>query len=55
MLNLTRRTGESVILFLPDGRQVEIVVNTKRGNQAGLAIDAPDDIKILRNELTETR
>lgn len=51
MLKLTRRPGESLILLLPDGRQIEVVVDNKRGNQAGLAIDAPQDIKILRTEL----
>ena len=53
MLKLTRTPGETITLFLPDGRTIEIVLDQSRGNQARLGIDAPQDIKIQRTELIE--
>ena len=55
MLALTRRIGESVILTLPDGRRVEFWISDKSAEQVRLGIDAPEDVRIDRNELTGRR
>lgn len=47
MLVLTRRCGE----LLAIGHEIKIVVQQVRGNQVRLAIDAPKEIRIVRQEL----
>lgn len=47
MLNLTRREGETLV-FDNDTR---ITINEIRGNQVRIAIKAPDDIGVLREEV----
>jgi carbon storage regulator CsrA len=47
MLVVTRRPGESVVIELPPGEL------TVASNQVKLGTDAPDDILVLREELTE--
>ena len=47
MLILTRRVGESLRI----GDHITITVIKQSRGQIGLAIDAPSDIKILREEL----
>jgi carbon storage regulator len=49
MLILTRKIGESINI----GKEVEVKVMDVRGKQVRLGIKAPDDIKILREELEE--
>jgi sRNA-binding carbon storage regulator CsrA len=46
MLAITRRRNESIILELPDGRQIII----KRLEKHCLGISAPDDVKVSRDE-----
>ena len=53
MLAITRRVGESVTIFLPDGRTIEVVVYQTHSRKARIGIEAPDDIDILRTELIE--
>lgn len=52
MLVLTRHAHESIVLELPDGRHITVMVTRieSRG-QVRLAIDAPDDVSIVRSEL----
>lgn len=50
MLVLTRRPGEWVRLFLPDGRCVRVRADWCRGG-VRLCIDAPPDVGVLREEL----
>lgn len=47
MLILSRRRGQSVII---DNR-IEVTVVEIRGDQIKLGIDAPDDVKVFRNEV----
>ena len=49
MLVLTRRPGESVRI----GPDVRITVVASTGGQVRVAIDAPDDVAILREEIFE--
>lgn len=45
MLTLSRRTGESVIILLPDGRYITILVQQNIRGNARLGIDAPPEVK----------
>jgi len=52
MLVLTRRPGESVILTFPERfglKSVEVTILDDRK----IGIDAPDEVKIVREELLE--
>lgn len=49
MLILTRREGESVQI----GYDIEVTVLAVRGGQVRVGIDAPQDIAILRGELSD--
>lgn len=49
MLVLSRRTNEAVII---DG-DIKVVIVGIEGNQVKLGIEAPDDVRILREELVE--
>lgn len=53
MLSLTRKSGESILLYTADG-VIEVFVTRINGNQVGIAIDAPDNVEILRSELEDT-
>jgi carbon storage regulator len=54
MLVLTRRVGESILIELPTGDLIKVAVLGVKGNQVRIGTDAPDDIKILREELCES-
>ena len=54
MLVLTRRVGESIVFELPTGDPIKITVLGVKGNQVRIGTGAPDDIKILREELCES-
>lgn len=57
MLALTRKEGERIVLLVPDGEdQVEIVVEVSesRSGTARLGIDAPQKVRIAREELIRT-
>ena len=49
MLVLTRRHGESVRI----GPEVRVTVVASNGGQVRIAIDAPDDVGIFREEIFE--
>lgn len=49
MLILTRRVGDKIVI----GSNIVVVVLGWEGNQVKIGIEAPDDVKILRNELIE--
>jgi len=53
MLVITRRPGESLIIELPTGEQIKITILTNTSNQARIGMDAPADMKIVREELLE--
>lgn len=50
MLVLSRREGESI--FLP-GLDVRVVLVRASGGRARLGIEAPRNVKVLRNEIEE--
>ena len=54
MLVLTRRPGESIIIELPTGEQIDVTVLSVKGNQVRIGTDAPDDMAIVREELLES-
>lgn len=47
MLILTRRSGESFVI----GKDTVVGVLGVKGNQVRIGVHAPDDVKILREEL----
>lgn len=47
MLVLTRRNGESIKI----GKDIAIKVVSIQGNRVRLAIEAPEDVAVLRGEL----
>lgn len=52
MLTLTRKIGERIFLDLPDGRRITVTYcDWRQGRQARIGIEAPDDVKVLREEL----
>lgn len=51
MLVLTRKEGESLLI----GGDVKITIYKIGGNSVRVAIDAPQDVLILRSELTEEK
>lgn len=53
MLSLSRLPGERLILILPDGRRIVVeAVNVQRG-RVTLGVEAPQDVRIFREELLE--
>ena len=47
MLVLSRKAGEEIIV----AGNIRIIVNRVSGNRVSLAIDAPDDVRVIRGEL----
>ena len=53
MLALGLREGERVVLLLPDDRRIDVVVGRCTNGKTKLAIEAPQDIEILREKLLD--
>jgi carbon storage regulator len=51
MLVLTRRPGESVIITLEDGTEINIVTLEVNGNQVRTGYTAPLNVKVNRQEI----
>lgn len=51
MLMLARKEGEAITLILTNGEAIEITLTEYRGKQTIVGIDAPQDVRIWRNEL----
>jgi carbon storage regulator len=51
VLILTRRVGETIIIELPTGEQIDVTVLGVKGNQVRIGTQAPDNIPIMREEL----
>ena len=49
MLVLSRKAGEEIVI---DGN-IRIVVNRISGNRVSLAIEAPNDVRVVRGEICE--
>lgn len=54
-LSLTRRRGEAITLTLPSGDTIRIVLKEADRGQGRLGICAPQDVKIMRDELRTMR
>jgi len=52
MLILTRRQGEAITLTI-EGKTVTICVHEIKGAAVKLAIDAPQEIRVMRKELVK--
>jgi carbon storage regulator len=46
-LVLSRRIGESILI----GENIRVVITAIAGNQVRIGIEAPPEVRILRNEL----
>ena len=56
MLTLSRRTGESIIIFTSDGAIVVYLRTVEGPERCKIGIQAPASVKILRSELlTDTQ
>lgn len=53
MLVLTRKEGESIVLYLPDGGEVKIRLFKCNNSQVSIGLNAPSEIDIIREELLE--
>ena len=53
MLKLSRKEGESTTLFTDQG-EIVIYIRKIRGSQVRIAVDAPDDVDVVRTELLTT-
>ncbi len=53
MLILTRRPGESIIIELPTGQQIQVVVLGVKGNQVRIGTEAPKEIAVHREEIAQ--
>ena len=54
MLTLTRKEGQTIALSINTGEgRITIKVASLRAGRVRLAIDAPDEVKILRGELID--
>lgn len=51
MLVLTRRSDQSLTLFLPGGGKMLIRIKDITGQDAKLCIEAPKDVRIVRTEM----
>jgi len=49
MLNLSRRTGETVVI----GDDISVTVMSIRGNQVCLGFNAPKDVPVHRQEIAD--
>lgn len=50
MLVLTRKPHTSFTLTLPDGQVINVAVMDMRNQKVRIGIDAPQDVKILRDD-----
>lgn len=53
MIVLTRRKGEQLTIFLPNGEEVILTVTKVSGGQTRLGFDCSNAVKIFRNELLD--
>lgn len=51
MLVLSRKVGEKVIVFLPDGETLVVCVTETDRGHVRLGFDAPKSLRIYREEL----
>lgn len=55
MLMLSRKTGEAIVIPLPQGEvTIAIAIVSVRGDAVKISVDAPREVKILRDELVNS-
>jgi len=55
-LRITRKVGEGFTLYVPEGAgpiEMYVSVTDAYKNRAGIAISAPKEVKILRDEIID--
>ena len=52
MLVLTRHVGETIVIRLPNEQRVQVRVLSVKGGQVRIGTDAPEEVTIVRAELT---
>ena len=50
---LTRRPNEAIIIELPTGETIKVAVLSVKPNQVRIGTDAPDNIRIVKEEMLE--
>ena len=50
MLIISRKEDESLRALMPDGKEIRILVTKLQGNSVTLGIEAPKNVKILRDK-----
>ncbi len=55
MLVLSRKTSESIVITMTDGRQILVTVMETRGDKVRLAFYAPADVVIDRQEVHDAK
>jgi carbon storage regulator CsrA len=53
MLTLSRKPGQALVLNIGHDQVIHLTVTEMRGRQVKLAIDAPKQVTILREELIQ--
>jgi len=53
MLTLYRKEGEYLLLTLDDGQVITIRLDSIKGKRARISIGAPDEVKIMREEIPD--
>lgn len=51
MLILTRRIGEVLNIYTPDGKAMKVIMLATKGRQIRIGIEAPKDVQIVRAEI----
>ena len=51
LLVLQRKESETLVLFLPTGETVNVTLSQVKGKAVKLAINAPEGVKVIREEL----
>ncbi len=51
MLVLSRKKNEAIVLQMQNGIEVRVTVADVRGDKVRLAIDAPREVRIMREEV----
>jgi len=52
-LSLSRKSGEGVLCFTPDGRKLMFRVVKIMGSRVRISVNADDDVRVIRDELEE--
>jgi carbon storage regulator CsrA len=53
MLDLSRKPGERIIMTLRSGQTITLTYLGMRNGQGRIGIEAPDSVRILREELLD--